>query len=429
MLRRTRAFTALGAVGASTALVLGTMQGAASADPQARPNDVVAVGSDTVQYAADFLADGDVSGDNGFNNLQANRIVSEFATGDGNGRALYDSNGLLAYTVNGTAKTNGTSTIVLRAGQKPVTRPDGSGDGYAALEADSVGSASPGNYEGLPNNSINFARASRLPNSTEISTCDTNSTGCGGLHVYQFATDQLEMAVYSGPGGSNAPALSAQELVSIYEANTCPTWSTIPGYAGPAPTHQIIAVIPQSGSGTRNFFLADLDVAAGLSPTATFPLGTCAVTSEEHDPTGITHAVSLTPAQNTVSNGGHVYDPADAIEPFSAGRINLINTGYFANSGESSLDFQVKLNTGTPGDSNPIYDATRGLYFAVRQVDIAGVTTPMEPGGTKNFIKTLFDDGGTGSTTFIGRSSSAGLIAAAGLTQAYKNCGVDPTTC
>jgi hypothetical protein len=424
MLRRTRAITALGAVGASTALVLSGLQGSASADPQARPNDVVGVGSDTVQYAADFLADGDVSGDNGFNNLQANRIVTEFATGDGNGRALYDSNGLLQYTVNGTAKTNGTTTIVLRAGQKPVTRPDGSGDGIAALEADSVGSASPGNYEGLPNNSINFARASRLPNSGEITTCDTNATGCGGLHVYQFATDSLQIAVYSG--GTNAPALSVQELATLYSKNigSCPTWSSVPGYTGTHGTNPILLVIPQSGSGTRNFFLADL-----VAAVPSFTLGTCATVSEEHDPTGITHAVSPTAALNTVSNQGHLYDPADAIEPFSAGRIGLINSTYFSNSGETALDFAVQLNTGTPGDSNPIYNATRGLYFVIRQVDLNGVTTPMEPGGTKNFAHTLFDDGGTGSATFIGRGSSAALIAAAGLTQAYKNCGVDPTTC
>jgi ABC-type phosphate transport system substrate-binding protein len=440
MLRKTRALTALGALSASTALVLSTLQGAASADPQAQSSDVVGVGSDTVQYAGDFLMDGDIVGDVGQNFAQQNRVINEFATGDNNGRALYDSNGqILSYYNNGStsvATANGTTSIVLRAGQRPVTRPDGSGAGVGALIVDSVGAASPGNYEGLPNGSINYTRMSRLPSNgsgSEEATCDANASGCGGLHVYRFATDQLELAVWSG-GTTNAPALSINQLATIYGASTpnCKTWASV-GVTGAAATNPIIPVIPQSGSGTRNFFLADL-----VAAVPTFTLGNCAVVSEEHDPTGITHAISTNSALNTVTYPntypGHSFDPADAIEPFSAARITLINgqaasatfpTGvpaYFANSGEEPKDFAVKLNSGTPTDSNPLYNATRGVYFVVRQVDVTS-TVKMEPGGTKNFVQTLFSGGGS----LIGNASNAALIQAAGFTPNYKDCGVDPT--
>ena len=46
----------LSAIGTCAVLVFGV--GSAFADDQPTPNDVVGVGSDTVQYASDFLADG-----------------------------------------------------------------------------------------------------------------------------------------------------------------------------------------------------------------------------------------------------------------------------------------------------------------------------------------------------------------------------------
>jgi hypothetical protein len=211
---------------------------------------------------------------------------------------------------------------------------------------------------------------------------------------------------YNGPAG-----LSAQELVSIY---TCAdtTWNSLPGNSGGS-TDTIHPLIPQSGSGTRNFFLADLQAANG--GTAVNP-GTCVRTVEEHDPTGIY-------ADPT---------PGDAIEPFSAGKISLINSGYFANGAgyqtsggkNAYTPNTLSLLSGTPGDTNPNYNSTRGLYFAIRNVDLSS-TTPFQPGGTANWAKTLF----SGATSFIARSANAPLIADAGFTAAYKDCGVDPTTC
>ncbi|HEY3926632.1 MAG TPA: substrate-binding domain-containing protein [Acidothermaceae bacterium] len=424
-----KSVAALGVVGTFAALVLGS--GSAFGDDQPNSGDIVGVGSDTVQYASDFIADGDTAGHGGVNASGTFRDFSFFATGDGNGRALYDSSGHLLVGGNaGGASSNlqGTTTVVLRQGTKPVARPDGSGDGIGALTQDSVGGPK---YEGLPNNSIQYARASRLPKGAEQTTCSNNASGCGGLHVFQFASDNLEIAKLST--GSNAVPLSIADLQGIYSC-TITNWNQVPGNTS-APSNPIIAVLPQSGSGTRNFFLADL----GTGGTSLAP-GNCIVTAEEHDPTGITHA--------TV--------PADAIEPFSVGRARLAQSGYFNNGPEPASDFAISLitgctgvssawtgagdtadqgfcgssdtadpnqpaNSGTPinaADGNPIYDSVRGLYFIVRDVDLTS-TTPYQPGTSKNFAQVLF----SGSSSFIAKSANFPLIRSAFLVPNYHDLG------
>jgi hypothetical protein len=430
---------ALGALGVCAAMVLSVTS--AYADDQPKPGDVVGVGSDTVQYASDFLADGTPAGAAGYNASAINRDVSFFATGDGNGRALYDSTGQLLIGGNaGGSSSNlqGTTTVVLREGTKPVARPDGSGDGIGALIADSPGGVG---YEGLPLDSIQYARASRLPKPAEQTSCG-NVTGCGALHVYQFASDNLEIAKWSG--ASNAVPLSAATLLKIYTCDSSArTWNQVGGTS----TDAIIPVIPQAGSGTRNFFEADIGETDAQMTTASATGTGCVKISEEHDPTGITHAVA---SGSTTPGSGE----ADAIEPFSVGRALLAASGYFGNTPEPASDFAISLITGctapapwtsqgftsdqgfcgtsggpanipvnggtpinTTFDSAPIYDSARGLYFVVREDDINS-TVPMQSGGTKNFVATLF---GNTSTSQIKKSSSAALIKAAFLVPAYAD--------
>ena len=422
MLTRARACLALGAAGTTAALLVMTQP--ALGDPQARPLDAVAVGSDTVQNAADFLFNGDTNGDPSYNTGKTNEVYNYFATGDGNGRALYDSTGALLYG-------NGTTAAVLRAGTKPVERPDGSGAGITALTTDSLGGTG---YEGLPNGSITFSRAARLPKTSEQSACQGIS-GCGGLHVFQYATDNLEIATAGGT--TNAFPLSKAQLLYIY--SNCDstnnklgvTWSSVPGAPAGASSDHIIPVIPQSGSGTRNFFESDL----GISDT-TVTNSTCIRVSEEHDPTGITLS----------SN------PADAIEPFSVGKATLIKDGYYANSQEPLANFNIALLSGctsgdkTPScptadqtkasDGNPVYDSTRGLYFIARDFDLSltpgsgscasggadasyDQCKPSQPGGTKNWVNDLLQ----GSTAWIARASNASDITAAGFTPNYQDLG------
>ena len=65
------------------------------------------------------------------------------------------------------------------------------------------------------------------------------------------------------------------------------------------------------------------------------------------------------------------------------------------------------------------------MYVAIRNADLSS-TTPFQSGGTQNWAQTLIST----STSYFARASTAGSqIAAAGFTQAYKDCGINPTTC
>lgn len=355
----------IGAVGA-LAIVL-TQVTPAHADLAPQANDVVGVGSDTAQFGLEFLADGDQNGNVGYNSSNTSRrIVSFDSTGDAS------------------AGTTAGATILLRANSKPVSRPNGSGAGITALIAD-TGTAE----------TINWVRSSRLPSAAEQQAA--TSAGWGGLHVYQFATDGLRMAV-SNTVATHAPtALTPADLVNIYRGVYL-KWGDIPGYSGAAADTTIKPYIPQSGSGTRNFFLADLQAAnGGVAVT----LGSNVLAMQEHDP-------SL------------IKGDADAVAPFSIGRINLLNSGYLGSGNVSVVS--TLAGTGT-------YSVTRGLYVIVRQRDVtdttgpvslSGIAYPFQAGGTRNWVQTLF----SGSTSWIARSANASLITSAGLARSYSDLGV-----
>ena len=416
--RRVGVFAALVASSATAFAVAAP----ALADTGARSGDVVIVGSDTAQNAVNFLIDTAPGVTGGYNNIgNNNRAMSWDATGDANGRAVYDgtcgaasaTTGLGAFCDSTTSLAPNLlgGSVILRTGTKPVIRPNGSGAGVGALIKDATGGAG---YNGLALGSIQMARMSRLPNSTEIGLCPTTG-GCGGLHVYQIATDNLAIATQASAfGGTHAPAgLSAQELVGIYQCTTT-VWNTLPGNSGGS-TATIHPLIPQSGSGTRNFFLADLQAANGGTAIT---LGSCVRTVEEHDPTGIYGDPS----------------PIDAIEPFSSGKISLINGTYFdggvnyhgsgtLTSGAYTSGYLTTLS-GAPGDTNPVYNSSRGMYITIRNADLAS-TTPFQVGGTQNWAQALIST----SVSYFARSAQGPEITAAGFTQAWKDCGINPASC
>jgi hypothetical protein len=365
--------------------------------------DAVGVGSDTVQYLVDFGADGDTAGDAGYNSAgNVNKLVSFDATPDANARAGY---------LNGS--TNATllplnPTIVLRAGTNPVQRPNGSGAGIAALLADTPTAA-------FPDGEINFVRASRLPTTAEETTAGTD--GFGGLHVVKLGTEDLQLAELGT--GSHAVPLSAAQLYHVYQCDTGFTNWNSSGIGGSS-ADAIVPIIPQAGSGTRSSFLADIETGAGQT---TITLGGCVKTAEENDPTAIT--------------GGAFGTPADAIVPFSGSRLALYNSGYFHNPatafpGGAALTPGIKVDTGTvlgpvPVGStapNTAYDDNRGLFIVFRQSDLAS-TTPFQPGISKNLIQTFF----SGTNPYFKSAPGQALVAAAGATPGYSDCGLNPTSC
>lgn len=438
---------AVGLVAAAAALF--SVASPASADTGARSTDIVGVGSDTAQNFVDFVLGGAPGVAGGYNSQGNNhRVFSDFATGDANGRSTYDggcgtkslSLGLanLCSSTNAGAPEVEPASIVLRDGTAPVTRPNGSGAGITALVKDGVsagsGTTPVTGYQTLPGGSIQFARASRPPkNATgEEPTCD-GQAACGGLHTYRIATDGFGIAAETT--GSNAPAgLSIADLQAIYGCtgtgpNGAVLWNALPGNsAGPAtPIH---ALIPQSGSGTRTFFSS---VIGNTNDT----YGSCVRVVQEHDPTGI----YLDPS------------PADAIEPFSQGKLSLINNGYFQNSGVSGTSFAqgaytpnfLHLLSGSAtaadgGTAAGYTDTNRPIFIVLRQVDVTatvgsvspygvdsvgGATYPaFQPGGTQTWAQALF----TSSGSYFAKSAQSALFTAAGVTQAWKDCGLDMTT-
>ena len=127
-------------------------------------------------------------------------------------------------------------------------------------------------------------------------------------------------------------------------------------------------------------------------------------------------------------------NPADAIAPFSNARLNLWNDGYFYNPatvfpgsltpGSTPLSPNVSLLTGTAADSSASLNVALTDYFIFRASDAAlsGTAHPYEPGGTLNWVQTLFYNSAwtPGSTTvpapFIDTSTGQALIASSGVT-------------
>ena len=383
MKKKTTASFGLAAL-AACALAVGLVA-PSSADQQPRSTDAVGVGSDTVQYVSDFVDDGDASAHAGYNATNTARRVWSFdATTDGSGRAVYGPGGVAI-----------SPSIVLRAGTKPQTRPNGSGAGITALLNDGT-------------HQIDFVRSSRLPSATEqASAVGAASFGGQGIHVYQIATDGMLIA--TNVSGSHVPAggLSCATLVQIYKG-AYKKWTDIPGNSAGS-SDGIVPVIPQSGSGTAKDFLASLATCNG---GVAITLGSNVKTGEEHDPASITSSPTSPDVNgNTVTN-------ADTISPFSTGRNNLINSGYFGGTPAPNTITLLPGGAATT-DSSTSYTYARTLYILCRDVDVTSAT-PFQVGGLNNLVNTLF---GT-STSWYAKASNSALFTSAGVTQSWADLGV-----
>jgi ABC-type phosphate transport system substrate-binding protein len=363
-----RALVGLGAVGAAT-LALGVVT-PAEADYAPALTDVVGVGGDTPQYDLDFLADGDATGNAGYNSASlVNKLVSFDATADANGRTAY---------VNGSASLLN-PTIVFRAGTKAIQRPQSTGAAYTLIAADTA-------------HVVDFIRAGVLPTSVQQAAVP------GGLHVVQLGTDSLITVTATT---SNAPAtLSITDLLNIY-TGAVTDWHTLNASAPVGST--IVPLLPPSSSVINKTLLADLKTANGnVAPT----LAATVRTVEQNDPSVIT-GLSATEKPN-------------AIVTFSQGRLNLFNNGYFQNPatvfpGGSVITPGVKAEAG--------YTSALVHYVVFRQSDTAaGVLPPWQPGSTKNWIQTLFS-AATG-TPYLKSPAGQALIASSGITPAYSDLGV-----
>lgn len=357
----------------------------AHADYAPSSSDIVGVGGDTPQFDLAFGADGDTIGDAGFNSAGAyNRLVTFNATADGNARQAYVNGS----TLSSPQLLNPTDT--LRAGTSPVQRVQSSGAAITALLADT---STP--------ETINFVFSASEPTAAQQATANTN--GWGFLHVVQIGRDAVQIAAANS---THAPAgLSIADLLSIYKG-TVTQWNQLPGNSNGS-SATIVPELPPSSSSITKTFLADLKTAnGGTAPT----LSTAVKTVEQNDPSALTGASS----------------PADAIVPFSSARLALYESGYFHDPsvtfpGGSAVTPTVKTLTGTTGDGTA-YSSEVDHYVIFRQSD-ASNPLPMEPGGSKNWVQTLFSNPSAPTSPFFAKSAGKALVTASGATAVYNDLG------
>ncbi|MBS2532063.1 substrate-binding domain-containing protein [Catenulispora sp. NF23] len=333
---------------AVAAAVLGATvasNGAALADPPAgttpAATDIVAAGSDTIQAF-----------DNGLSTqYNATSPASKFYTWD----------------------ATGTSPITPKTGATSIPRPNGSGQGITALNNNT-------------NATLDIARSSRGPN-----------TGTADWFI-PFAQDAVGWAGFTG---GNAPTdLTSADLQGIYTCSIT-NWNQItdePGYTGPNAT--IDPIVPQSGSGTRSFFLSALNITAASEPcwNATTPEeneGTASVFAGDVNavfPYSLSHAV------------GQLYDGK------GSGTDNIGVLDVFR-----SIDGNTQIDqTNKVWNANFPLTYTREVYHVVRQSDWADATE-----GPR--LKALLDRSTNGG--YLCGTAASSLITSYGFQTLGNACG------
>jgi hypothetical protein len=358
----------------------------ARADYAPASNDVVGVGSAALSYVMDFGADGDPSGDTGFNSAgHPYKLVSFNASSDANNREMFLNDSVPM-----------TPTVVYRGQTYPVQRVDGDFAGAGALLNDSA------------SDNLNFLEHfGQVPDFVEAS-----------YQVFTLGTESLQIAADTT---TNAPAgLSGQQLLAIYQC-TDTKWTQVGGSS----SSTIVPVLPPAGTDIYTLFVNYLDSLD--NGTVNLSKG-CVVTGEENDPTGITGSSA----------------PADTIEPFPTGLSDLWSglsgdTAFGASSGigyfhdptvpypgsSTALSLGIKLLTGTPSDGNPVYSAAEPLQIVYLWPSQTSAT-PWQPGGTLNWAQTLFCNPGGSTTPFFQTAAGKILIAEAGADPANQSCLASP---
>ncbi|MDR2453133.1 MAG: hypothetical protein LBD51_00945 [Bifidobacteriaceae bacterium] len=296
---------ALGAVGAALA-ALALTGGPALADPPSGTYPPLAgTGSDTTQYVLDGLSAAIV--------VQGDRVIGS-----------YDA--------------IGSAQIQTRANGPSFPRPNGSGNGIKALTA-SINPTGTYTWGGVDiTGQLDFARSSSGP-----------STAGTDLTYIPFAKDAVSYA-YSDFGKSSVPsALTIEDLTAIYNG----TRTSFVDKNGISRAY--VPVLPQSGSGTRSFFLAQIGLA-------------------ESDVAWITSIVQ--------ENDGSGIDAIGEIVPFSVASWIAQNNNVVPNTisdndvtlGAIDEDLYGAIPAVEDGAQNPAFPITRLVYNVVQTSRLSGVS-------------------------------------------------------
>jgi ABC-type phosphate transport system substrate-binding protein len=303
----------------------------AMADPPSgttpKPADVVGVGSDTIQNVLDQFS-------HDYNAKHSSpKLYSWDATNPKTG-AIHDN-------------------IKLKKGCPSNTvRPDGSSEGVTALSTNLGGTTS-----GRP--CVDFARSSR-----DRATTDPGFHK-GGIAFVTLAGDAV---TWSTQKTTNAPSnLSTKQLVKIY---TCQAthWNQVGGKS----TSKIKAFIPQTGSGTRAFFLSAL----GLTNP-----GSCV--SDDGGKLEENEGVNT------------VLDSKNAIFPYSIGKYiaERFHSAKCLNSGCTPVSGKVCK----PASGQNLFGCDTHGTMVLHSINHTaptkgtGKSTTINPAFTPAFVRTLFD--------------------------------------
>lgn len=261
-----------------------------------------------------------------------------------------------------------------------IARPDGSGAGITALN----GTATDGGHP-----CIDFSRSSSPPGASTPT----------GLVFVPFGEDAVSWTTPSA-GSGKATTLSQSQLKKIYLC-TDTTWASVGGTS----TATITPVLPQSGSGTRAFFLAAIGV---TTPGSCVVNGTINIPGNPNNPVVMEENTGASQKRNgqyltgnayefaNVPNAVYPYSAADWIAQGAAPAGGAHNTSSF---GHGSLKEPQKIynasailtHSGAISTINPNFSATfdRLVYNVMPN---AGTTSaPKIPSGA---LTTIFGNGG-----------------------------------
>ena len=353
----------------------------ANADLAPQKKDVVGVGSDALQNAFDFLADGVKIGGKTYQGYNETAAAKKWRFDD------IDASG----DANGTATTDG--TVVLRNGTSPVQRPYGGSQGLAALEADGA--------NGKDADLIDFARATAALTATDESTAEANL----GTHLdwVTLATDTDYIATTTT---THAPSvLTPAEILAIYTGKV-KTWSDLAAYrAANEPTlpaytpdsswagNTIVAFYPQNGAGMQKVFFSGLTAANnGTTPSATTL--TNGIQVKQNDPTTLLDPSKAVNPATGVSLGLKSTQADDVIVPIPQSKYNLFKAGYYLDGSKpysAASGSQSKLATTgwqlLTGSGS--FTSTVQFDAVFRDKDFTS-KAGWQPGSKLNWVKTLF---------------------------------------
>lgn len=361
-------------VAGATTLAAVMVAGTAQADPT-EFRELNGVGSDTTQDVMNGLGGKIVDP----NNSPAHLLI-----------ASYDA----VNPVTGVAH----ECIVLRSGRTcppaggGIIRPNGSSEGIAALRADMASGA--GN--------VDFARSSS-------GVSDSSDTS---LTWIPFAEDAVTLAVKTGSTLKTdvSFAASTSDLKRVYNCkdtagNTLPAgqYPTINDANGnPVTVHPLV---PQSGSGTRKFWAAQLGFSPTNLPSCVSDQAKDGSQVEEHDGSGLQRTVAV--------------DGAEDIMPFSIAQ-------WIAQSNNATTKVRDRRNgavlesvdtiaptTGSPAVLNTAFPIHRDVYNVIDSNDVTSTDIALAFVGptskvcTNTATITLYGFGtvsNCGSTTLKGKS-------------------------